>query len=304
MEKEQIHYGSLHKDIKREDWERFPIQLVSIFKNYGLLILAVGLVLLNWATADIKPHNLMLDVNPPLQIDFFETRYLYLLMHVFSFIPVFLLSFDKKTAYYKTWKSLIPALFIVAIIFWMWDSAKTYSQVWGFNPAYYTHLLGNLPIEEWLFFLTFPFCSVFIYACMSAYFPNDPLAKFDRPLSILFGFGFLTIGLLFWKNSYTATTWIPAGLFALWHFYRFPNTYRTKFYRSFFVGLIPFFIVNSVFAGIATAEPLVIYNPEEYLGIRVGVIPLDDFVYNFLLEFMVIYFFEKFRDKTFLSSSI
>jgi lycopene cyclase domain-containing protein len=186
-------------------------------------------------------------------------------------------------------------LFTVAIIFWIWDIFKTDSQVWGFNPTYYTLLLGNLPIEEWLFFITFPYCSVFIYACLNVYFPKDNLAQFDRPLSILFGLGCLSVGLIFWNNSYTATTWIPAGLFALWHFWRFPNTYRTKFYRAFFVGLIPFFIVNSVFAGIATAEPLVIYNPEEYLGIRIGVIPMDDFVYNFLLEFMIIYFFERFR---------
>jgi lycopene cyclase domain-containing protein len=299
----QVKYDSWGKEI-----ELASLPEANLFSNVwvknSLLVIAVGLVLLNWATADVKPKNLALDVNPPFQIAFFETQYLYFLMHAFAFIPVFLMSFDKKTAYFKTWKSLFPALFTVAVIFWIWDIFKTDAQVWGFNPKYYTHLLGNLPIEEWLFFLTFPFCSVFIYACLEAYFPNDPLARFDRPLSILFGFGFLTVGLLFWKNSYTATTWIPAGLFALWHFYRFPNTYRTKFYRAFFVGLIPFFIVNSIFAGIATAEPLVIYNPEEYLGIRVGVIPLDDFVYNFLLEFMVIYFFELFRNKVFLNSPI
>jgi lycopene cyclase domain-containing protein len=266
-----------------------------IFGTNSLLILAVGLVLLNWLTADIKQNNLLLTVHPPLHIAFFETRYLYLLMHLFAFIPVFLMSFDKKVAFFKTWKSLFPAIFIVAIIFWIWDIFKTNSQVWGFNPTYFTLLLGNLPIEEWLFFITFPYCLVFIYACLNAYFPKDSLAQFDTPLSILFGFGCLAVGLIFWNNSYTATTWIPAGLFALWHFWRFPNTYRTKFYRAFFVGLIPFFIVNSVFAGIATAEPLVVYNPEEYLGIRMGVIPLDDFIYNFLLEFMVIYFFERFR---------
>ena len=267
----------------------------NLAKN-ALLFLAVGLVLLNWAVADIRPNNLQMNVQPPLHIAFFETPYLYFMMHAFSFIPVFLMSFDRKVAFFKTFKHLFPALLTVAIIFWIWDIFKTNSQVWGFNPTYYTRLLVNLPIEEWLFFLSFPYCSAFIYACLNAYFPNDTLAKFDRPLSIAFGFGFLAIGLIFWKNSYTATTWIPAGLFALWHFWRFPNTYRTRFYRAFFVGLIPFFLVNSVFAGAATLEPLVIYNPEEYLGIRLGVIPLDDFVYNFLLEFMVIYFFERFRE--------
>jgi lycopene cyclase domain-containing protein len=290
----KVKYDSWAKEIELASLPN-PNFFSSVWVKNSLLVLALGLVLLNWATADIKPHNLMLDVNPPFQIAFFETHYLYFYMHAFAFIPVFLMSFDKKVAFFKSWKSLFPALFIVALIFWVWDIFKTDSQVWGFNPAYFTRLLGNLPIEEWLFFITFPFCSVFIYECLGAYFPNDTLAKFDGPLSIIFGFGFFVVGLLFWNNSYTATTWMPAGLFALWHFWRFPNTYRTLFYRAFFVGLIPFFIVNSVFAGIATGEPLVIYNPEEYLGIRIGVIPMDDFVYNFLLEFMIVYFFERFR---------
>jgi lycopene cyclase domain-containing protein len=253
-----------------------------------LLVLAVILVVIHWLVDDIEPHNFILDVNPPFHFSFFETHYLYIYMHLFALIPVLALSFDKKVAYYKKWKYLIPTLFTVALIFWAWDIAKTYFQVWGFNPRYYTFLVLNLPIEEWLFFITFPFCSVFIYECLEAYFPKDGLRKWDGPLSIFFGFGFLTVGLMYWGNSYTATTWIPAGLYALWHFWTFENAYRTRFYRAFFVGLIPFFLVNSVFTGVATLEPIVIYNPEEYLGIRIGTIPLDDFAYNFLLQFMIL----------------
>jgi lycopene cyclase domain-containing protein len=266
-----------------------------LLKKHGLWLLAIALVLLNWMTADILPNNFILSVNPPFQWSFFETQWLYTYMHLFSIIPVLALSFDKKVAFYRSFSPLFKALVGVALVFWVWDIAKTYFQVWGFNPRYYTLRLLNLPIEEWLFFITFPFCSVFIYACLNAYFPKDTFKVYDRPLSLLFGFGFLTIGLLKWENSYTATTWIPAGLFALWHFQNFDNQYRTLFYRAFFVGLIPFFLVNSVFTGVATAEPIVIYNPEEFFGIRIGTVPIDDFIYNFLLQFMVISLFEKYK---------
>jgi lycopene cyclase domain-containing protein len=262
----------------------------SFLKKYAwlLLVLAVVLVIVHWMTDAVKPNNFILQVNPLTHVSSFETRYLYLFIHLFSFIPVFALSFDKKVAYYKTWRHLIPALIVVSIIFWVWDIAKTHYQVWGFNPKYYTSLLINLPIEEWLFFITFPFCSFFIFACLEAYFPKDILKKYDTPLSIFFGFGFLLVGILNWGHSYTATTWIPAGLFALWHFATFDNAYRTRFYRAFFVILIPFLIVNGVLTGAFTLEPVVIYNPEEYLGIRIGTIPLDDFAYNFLLQFMLL----------------
>ncbi len=262
----------------------------SNFKKYSwlLLVLAVVLVIIHWFIDDVKPNNFVLQVKPFFHVPFFETRYLYLYAHIFAFIPVFALSFDKKVAYYKTWKHLLPALLIVSIIFWIWDIVKTHYQVWGFNPKYYTMLLINLPIEEWFFFITFPFCSVFVYECIEAYFPKDILKDYDRPLSIFLGFGCFFVGISHWGQSYTATTWIPAGLFALWHFFTYDNTYRTRFYKAFLIMLIPFFIVNSLFTGAFTIEPIVIYNPEEYLGIRIGTIPLDDFAYNLLLEFMVL----------------
>jgi lycopene cyclase domain-containing protein len=269
----------------------------SNYKKHAwlLLVLAVALVIIHWLTDDVKPDNFVLQVNPFFHVPFFETHYLYLYAHLFALIPVLALSFDKKVAFYKTWKHLIPALLIVAVIFWAWDIVKTYHQVWGFNPKYYTALALNLPIEEWFFFLTFPFCSIFVFECIQAYFPKDILKDYDRPLSILAGFGCLLVGIFYWGHSYTATTWIPAGLFALWHFFTFENTYRTRFYKSFIIMLIPFILVNSLFTGAFTIEPIVIYNPEEYLGIRIGTIPLDDFAYNFLLEFMVIFFYYRIR---------
>ena len=269
----------------------------NYFKKYTwlLLLLAFGLVILHWMTDDIKPDNLVYKVNSLGSIPFFETPYLYLYLHLSAFIPVFLLSFDRKVAYHKTWKYLFPTLLIVAVIFWIWDVAKTHFQVWGFNPKYTTFFVGNLPVEEWFFFLTFPFCSVFIYECLEAYFPRDGFRKWDTPLSIFFGLGFFSVGIANWGHSYTATTWIPAGLFALWHFFTFDNTYRTRFYRAFLIGLIPFFIINSILTGIATLEPIVIYNPEEYLGMRIGTVPLDDFAYNFLMQFMIMSFYAYFK---------
>jgi lycopene cyclase domain-containing protein len=270
---------------------RYSICMRDIsFRKYAwlLLVLAIVLVIIHWLTDDIKPNNFVYNVHSFSRISFLETQYLYLYAHLFALIPVLALSFDKKVAFYKAWKHLLPALLVVSALFWIWDIVKTYYQVWGFNPKYYTTLLINLPIEEWFFFITFPFCSVFIYECLQAYFPKDNLKKYDTPLSIFFGFGFLLIGIFNWGRSYTATTWVPAGLFTLWHFATLENTYRTRFYKAYIIILIPFFTVNSLFTGALTLEPIVVYNPEEYLGVRIGTIPLDDFVYNFFMQFMVL----------------
>lgn len=265
------------------------------YLDYTIGSTALLILLINWATASVTPNHFIWQVQPLIQVPFFETRYLYAMMHVFTLLAILPLSFDKKVAFYKQWKYLFPALLVVALIFWVWDIAKTYLQVWEFNPQYYTFRILNLPIEEWFFFLTFPFAIVFIYECLNAYIQTDILARFDTPLSILFSVGFLVVGFVFWSHSYTAITWLSAGFFSLWHFFARSNTYRTRFYLAYFVGLVPFMLVNGVFTGIATAQPIVIYNPDEYLGIRVFTIPLDDFVYNHLLCFMGVSIYEYFK---------
>ena len=72
----------------------------------------------------------------------------YLFLDILSVIFPFLLSFDKKVAFYKTWKYLFPAMFIVGLFFIVWDMLFTAKGVWGFNPAYISGIhIFNLPIE-------------------------------------------------------------------------------------------------------------------------------------------------------------
>lgn len=66
-----------------------------------------------------------------------------------------------------------------------------------------------------------------------------------------------------------------------------------KFYRSYLICLIPFFIVN----GILTALPVVTYNNQENLGIRLGTIPVEDTMYMLLLLVMNTILFEFFKTR-------
>lgn len=283
---------------------------------YSIPLAGIVFIRFHWYFDVVKAHNLLFKIQPVFPISFFETHYLYVFAHLFAFIPVLFLSFDKKVAYYKQWRFVFPAIFIVAVPFWIWDIAKTDAGVWGFNPDYYTRLLINLPIEEWLFFITFPWASVFIYLCLNAYFPlkistNETRALENEKNGSLFFlfdndnlftglliFFFFVIALIFWGHLYTVTTFSAAGFVLLWQFVCGNKMVRINFYRMFPIATIPFILINSVFTGAFTHAPIVVYNPEEYIGIRFFTIPLDDFAYNFLLTFSVVVIYDWFSMKT------
>ncbi|MDD5432478.1 MAG: lycopene cyclase domain-containing protein [Candidatus Omnitrophica bacterium] len=68
---------------------------------------------------------------------------------------------------------------------------------------------------------------------------------------------------------------------------------RPIFYL-FLVAIVFFkFLVN----GFLTGKQIVIYNPEYFLGIRIGSIPIEDFLFGFSMVTMAIIFWEYFKAK-------
>jgi len=249
-----------------------------------------------WSVDSISKTPLTLNVPLVSQIDIFESRWLYFGIHLFSFIPVFLLSFDKRVHYYKSWKNLFPAIFLIAIPFILWDIIFTAWQVWGFNEIYHQTLtVFGLPIEEVLFFIVIPFSSIFIYQCLGYYFPHDILARSDKWISVGLGVLLILIGMFYWNRMYTSTTFLLTGAFLIAHYLYFENTYRTKFYLSYLITWIPFLLVDGVLTGGYTKQPIVIYHPEEFLNLRITSVPLEDSIYGLLLLMLNISLFMHFE---------
>lgn len=269
-------------DIRMRAYWKWPILLWPYLLVAGL-----------WLFGTISPEPLVYLVPTLGKISFLETHWAYAYLHIFAFVPVFFLSFDRKVHYYRSWLYLAPSILIMGAFFIAWDVYKTLAGVWDFNPPY---IVGSkllyLPWEEWLFFLTVPFASIFIYECLNAYFPGDPLAKWDKPITIGLIVGCFAVSLLNINKAYTSTTFILTGGFMLYHWYFVANTYRTRFYRAFLVILIPFLLVDGVLTGGFTQAPIVLYNPAEFMNIRILSVPIEDAVYGFLHLFGVCYWLE------------
>lgn len=200
------------------------------------------------------------------------------------FFPV-LLSFDRKVYFVGHWRRWVLAIPFTALIFIVWDIWKTRHGVWSFNPQYLSgYYLDVLPIEEVLFFFTIPYACLFIYACVKVYFPG---ASVVLPRWVWWTLSALAMSgaVVWWEKLYTGINFGYAALLMLIASFR--NRHIGLFPLAYFFHLLPFFLVN----GILTAWPVVLYNDNETLGLRIGTIPVEDSVYSFnlLLTNVLIY---------------
>lgn len=220
---------------------------------------------------------------------------LYLLIHLITVTFPLIRSFEPKIQYAKKWKALLPGLFITAILFLVWDIIFTKEGVWGFNEKYYLgiHLFG-LPVEEWLFFITVPFASVFIYECVVYFFSEVKTSGSLQLFSLLLAFFLIFIGVLNRDKAYTFWNFLFSGSFLLYTGYKNPS-WLGKFWLAYVFHLIPFILINGILTGSFIEGQVVWYNNEENLGIRIGTIPLEDTIYSLLLLLMNVSFFEWFK---------
>jgi len=218
----------------------------------------------------------------------------YALLLAGSVVIPFSLSFDRKVAFFRHWKSLFPATLITAAIFIAWDIYFTRHNVWWFNKDYVTgFFIAGLPVEEWLFFIIIPYCCIFIYEVSRAYL-NKTWKAFIIPLNVILFIFFLAVTVLNIDRAYTAVNFgIATVLVGLQFILRTHKTYLFYFYIAYALSIIPFLLVN----GVLTSLPVVGYNDEENLGMRLYTIPVEDFAYLVNLLLMNLNLYEWFKEK-------
>ncbi len=215
-----------------------------------------------------------------------NNHYTYFLILVLSLAGPLMLSFDKKVAFYTKWKWLFPSMLLPAVFYVIWDMWFTKMGVWSFNSNFIIQqFVYNLPIEEVLFFFIVPYCCVFIYECVIVYFPAIRSTKSSDRILQLMGIILFLAALIFYKRQYTFYTFLFNSIFILLLF-RFRSRFKTfntsVFLISYLIILVPFLIVN----GFLTAIPVVEYNSNQNLGIRIYTIPMEDVFYGMLLFMM------------------
>jgi lycopene cyclase domain-containing protein len=223
-----------------------------------------------------------------------DKHYTYLLINVLTvFFPI-VLSFDKKVNFFKKWKFIFPGLILSGLLYLLWDYLFTINQVWSFNPEFILGItIFKLPLEEILFFFTVPFACIFIYECLICYFNFNISSKISKSISYFLIALCLILAFVYHDRLYSFINFSTLALVLVFTIFRNIKLDMGKFYISYLVSLIPFYIVN----GILTAIPIVSYNNLENMGFRVGTIPFEDHFYSMSLFLLNLIFFEHFRNK-------
>lgn len=218
----------------------------------------------------------------------------YLWINLLSISIPFAFTFHPKIQFYKRWNALWPAIIFPAIFFIIWDIYFTDLKVWGFNPQHLTGInIFNLPIEEIIFFIAIPYASMFTYdvirnlkIIIKTYYIKNILLSISLVLLIL--------AILNIDKIYTSVTFFFTALFLLMHIWWFKSSYLNVFFISYLViYLFPFLIVNGILTGSIISEPVVWYDNTQNLGIRILTIPIEDFIYGFLLYITNVTIYEK-----------
>lgn len=221
---------------------------------------------------------------------------LYLWVDLAVFLPTLALSFDKRVAFYKQWRSYWPVNLVVLAAFVAWDVLFTQKGIWGFNPEYLVGIdVLGLPIEEWGFFVAVPYACTFTYATLKHYFPRLGGWR-NGAASVWLAAWVVTAWLVatFWGAWYTVTA--ATGLWLALTWWRPSRAWMPHFWLAYAVLLVPFVVSNGVLTGIAfweyplvhaapeqVLDQIVWYNNEHNTGVRICSMPADDLVYGGLL---------------------
>lgn len=225
-------------------------------------------------------------------------QYTYLLINFFTVIVCFIFSFHHKIKFNRHFKAFILASSVVALFFIVWDIWFTKIGVWWFNDKYLLGLrIVNLPIEEILFFICIPFSCIFTYFCLDKFFRLDWKQEMEK-IFVIFSILTLIILALYCNNRiYPFMTFLTTAI-SLFVLYFILNARWIGKASFIYLILMPGFLgVNGILTGTGLDSPIVNYNPEHFLGIRILTIPIEDTVYGYEMILWNIFLFQKFKKK-------
>tara|TARA_R110002050_G_scaffold204327_1_gene339598 strand:- start:86406 stop:87098 length:693 start_codon:yes stop_codon:yes gene_type:complete len=218
---------------------------------------------------------------------------LYWIVNLLAISVPFLVSFHPRIQLHKKWSLLFSAIIISLIPFVLWDIWFTQSGFWGFNENYLSgHYLLDLPVEEWFFFIAIPYACIFTHYALTTLWHSVKISNQSvNIITVVLLVLMLVLAVMYHERMYTLVDMV-FGIIVLVFAYVIDASLLRKFYLTFLVMLLPFFVVNGVLTGSGIEGEVVWYNNAQNIGFRIGTIPIEDIIYAFSLIILNLVLFQ------------
>ncbi len=165
--------------------------------------------------------------------------------------------------------------------------------MWGYNSRSLIGVkIGNLPVEEGLFFICIPYACIFSYHCLNTQLKRDFFAKIHGLISYMLMLFSGIMVLIYYHQVYTVFAFGSVLFLIFMLHFVFKVKWLSRFYFAYLILQIPFLIVNGILTGTGLKEPIVWYNASHIIGWRILTIPFEDIFYGMSMLLMSIAIYE------------
>ena len=177
-------------------------------------------------------------------------------------------------------RSLLWSILAVAPLFVVWD-ALVVGRHWWFDPRYTLGVtVAGLPVEEWLFFVVVPYGCVFAWETILHGARARPRSASGVHLRLGLAVAIAGLVAAAFGREYTALA-LGAAALSVGLDWALGTALLVTPRAWLFAGLVT--LLTGVFNGYLTARPVVHYAEAYQLGVTIGTIPVEDFVYGLAL---------------------
>jgi len=214
----------------------------------------------------------------------------YLFLQLIYLVIPAVVSFKNNMRFAFRLRYLVPAVVFSGAIFVMWNMRFDQLGIWNYNPEYITGIyLVSVPVEEWLSFLLIPVSGAYVFDWMKI-----KLEKFEQQnifvaISLVLFAGLGILAYVFRRNMFSFFTFFLTAIYLGYTVFRnrFKKNYAV-FYAAFGITLLPFLAV-SIISGVL---PILSYSADHIMGIALFAIPIERFIYLFLMLLITITIYE------------
>ena len=221
-----------------------------------------------------------------------QVQYEYLIFNLIVLSGPLFFGLLKPFYFVHKWIYAFISIFVVGIPYIIWDSIVTGSH-WMFND---NHVLGlyflNLPIEEWMFFITVPFACLFTWEMIIRRVKSSRIEKMKIIRQVLYFLPIPGFYLFFAGLEYTGLVFIFISIAIVIDQILETDLFLRKEFYFYLLMIIGFTLV---FNGFLTGRPVVLYGESYQVGFRVFTIPIEDFGYGLSMLYLNTIVYEKLK---------